>query len=138
VSRTWRIVIGVIAALVVVAAIGLVVAGMVFRSRGFGPARGYFGYRGQAGQARQLELRLLDDNGDGMPDRGVMEMPQPGFLGRTWGPGRSGWGRPAFPFVLLGLSHLAFPALLIGLVVCVVNRRRRAYPAPPSEAAEAK
>jgi hypothetical protein len=141
-SKKWKIAIGVVVAAVVVAGVGLAVWGAVtFRSRvyehGWGPGE----WRTEA--ATELEVRLVDDDGDGVPDRGVIEAPAGLPFGRGFGPGRrpstmlrtglpfgpghglhfgrgfgphSGWGFG--PFLLVGgLFRLAFLALLIGLAV---------------------
>jgi len=91
----------------------------------------------------QLEVRLVDDDGDGVPDRGVIEAPAGLPFGRGFGPGRrpstmlrtglpfgpghglhfgrgfgphSGWGFGPF-LIVGGLFRLAFLVLLIGLAV---------------------
>ena len=68
-SRKWKIAIGVITA-VVVAGVALTVWGAVtFRSRvyerGWQPRM----HRWEPEAATQLEVRLVDDDGDGIPDR---------------------------------------------------------------------
>lgn len=91
--------------------------------------------------ATQLEVRLVDDDGDGIPDRGVIKVPAdlsfgrgfPGYgprFGRRFGPSTMlrtgphfGWG---FPFFIIGgLFRLAFLALLIGLGVACFRRWSR-------------
>ena len=133
-SKKWKIAIGVVVAAVVVAGVGLAVWGAVtFRSRvyehGWGPGE----WRTEA--ATELEVRLVDDDGDGVPDRGVIEAPAGLPFGRGFGPGRrlpfgpghgphfgrgfgphSGWGFGPF-LIVGGLFRLAFLALLIGLAV---------------------
>lgn len=77
-SRTWKIIIGGVAAVVIV------VAGLVWWavSQGWTPGL----YVRQARQAVQVEVRLVDDDEDGVPDRGIIDLPfRPGF-----GPGRGG------------------------------------------------
>jgi hypothetical protein len=144
-SRKWKITIGVVIAAVVVAGITLAVWGAVtFRNRvqeyGWEPRAHKWGPEATT----QLEIRLVDDDGDGIPDRGVIEVPADlplgpshGFhFGRGFGPhfGRSpvlslskGFG--AFPIVG-GLFRLAFLALLIGLAVAFFRHRSRGSPSP--------
>jgi hypothetical protein len=159
VSKKWKIAIGVVVAAVVVAGIALTVWGVVtFRNRvyehGWGPGE----WRTEAAtQLRRPELvegevRLVDDDGDGIPDRGVIEVPTGLPFGRGFGPGRgpsilrrgSGqamlrtgsrfgpgysphFGRGFGPFLFVGgLFRLAFLALLIGLAVACFRRWSRA------------
>jgi len=141
-SKKWKITIGVVVAAVVVAGVGLAVWGAVtFRSRvyerGWGPGE----WRTEAAtELRRPELvegevRLVDDDGDGVPDRGVIEAPAGLPFGRGFGRGRrpstmlrtglpfgpghglhSGWGFGPF-LIVGGLFRLAFLVLLIGLAV---------------------
>jgi hypothetical protein len=155
-SKKWKVAIGVIAAVVVVAGVGLAVWGAVtFRSKvyqhGWEPGAHKWGPEATT-QLRRPELvegevRLVDEDGDGIPDRGVIEVPED--LQHGWGCGPSilrrgsrrtmpfGFARgrlrggPHFgrsfglhlgwgfgPFFILGgLFRLAFLALLIGLAV---------------------
>ena len=143
-SKKWKIAIGVVIAAVVVAGVALAVWGMVtFRNRiyerGWQPGVHKWG-PGAATQLRcpelvEGEVRLVDDDGDGVPDRGVIEAPAGLPFGRGFGLGRrlpSGpghglhfgrgfgphFGRGFGPFLVVGgLFRLAFLALLIGLGV---------------------
>ena len=163
-SKKWKIAIGGVIAAVVVAGVALAAWGAVtFRSRvyerGWQPGVHKWGPEA-ATQLRRPEprpeqsrrvvegaVRLVDDDGDGVPDRGVIEVPedlQPGwghgplFLrrGSRWampfgfaqdklrgGPQfghgfGSHFGRVFVPFFIVGgLFRLAFLALLIGLGV---------------------
>ena len=139
-SKKWKIAIGVVIAAVVVAGVALAVWGMVtFRNRiyerGWQPGAHKWGPEATT----QLEVRLVDDDGDGIPDRGVIEIPEdlqygwgygPSILrrgsrqampmggphfGQGFGP-HSGWGFGPF-LIVGGLFRLAFLALLIGLAV---------------------
>jgi hypothetical protein len=158
VSKKWKIAIGVIIAAVVVAGVALTVWGAVtFRNRGY-----EYGWQPRAHkwgpeaatqlrrpeprpeQSRRVvegEVRLVDDDGDGVPDRGVIEVPTGLPFGRGFGPGRRlpfgpghglhfgrgfgphfGWGFVPF-FIVRGLFRLAFLALLIGLAVAFFRHR---------------
>ena len=144
-SKKWKIAIGVIIAAVVVAGVGLAVWGAVtFRSRiyerGWEPRAHKWGPEATT----QLEVRLVDDDEDGVPDRGVIEVPTGLPFGRGFGPGRRlpfgpghglhpgqsfgpHFGRGFGPFFIVGgLFRLAFLALLIGLGVACFRRWGRA------------
>jgi hypothetical protein len=147
-SRKWKIAIGVIVAAVVIAGVALAVWGAVtFRNRvheyGWEPRAHKWGPEAttqlRCPELIEGEVRLVDDDGDGIPDRGVIEVPEdlqhgwgygahfgsghrPRFV---WGFGPStmlrtgphfGWGFGPFRIVG-GLFRLAFLALLIGLAV---------------------
>lgn len=45
-------------------------------------------HKGEAGMVPQLEVRLVDGNGDGVPDRGVIDAPMAAAFGWGFGPGR--------------------------------------------------
>jgi hypothetical protein len=156
VSRKWKIVVGVIAAVVVAGVVLAAWGAVTFRNRvyehGWGPRAHQWGPEATT----QLEVRLVDDDGDGVPDRGVIEMPEdlqygcgygPSILrrgsrrampmggphfGRGFGPStmlRTGphFGRGFGPFPMVGgLFRLAFLALLIGLGVVCFHRWSRA------------
>lgn len=145
-SKKWKIVIAVVAAAVVVVGIGLPIWGMVaFRSRGYEHGWPPGAYRWEPEVATQLEVDLVDDDGDGVPDRGVIDVPtaaalgpgrpfgfaQGGHFGRGFGPGRGLPFGPAIgPFLVVGgLACLAFLALLIGLPI--IFFRHRFGPRPP-------
>jgi hypothetical protein len=147
-SKKWKIAIGVVVAVIVISGIGLLHLGsVIYRSsggeRGWSPAAylaelvwgpeasaylprlgwGPAAYKGEARAVTQLEVRLVDDDGDGIPDRGVIEAPTGLPFGRGFGPGRHsffgvGHRLPFGPFLIAGgLFRLAFLALLIGLAV---------------------
>ena len=139
-SRKWKVTIGVIVAAVVVAGVALAVWGAVtFRNTVYEHGWEPRAYKWESEATTQLEVRLVDDDGDGVPDRGVIEMPedlQPGWghgpsilrrgsrramfregphFGHGFGPY---FGRGFGPFFIIrGLFRLAFLALLIGLAV---------------------
>jgi hypothetical protein len=142
-SRKWKMAMGVIVAAVVIAGVALAVWGAVtLRSRvyehGWGPGE----WRTEA--ATELEVRLMDDDGDGIPDRGVIKVPADLPFGRGFTPGRRlpvgpghgfdfgrgfgpHFGRGFGPFLFVGgLFRLAFLALLIGLAVACFRRWSRA------------
>jgi hypothetical protein len=113
-SKKWKVAIGVIVAAVVVAGIALAVWGAVtFRNRvqeyGWEPRAHKWGPEATT----QVEVRLVDDDGDGIPDRGVIEAPTGLPFGRGFGPF----------FIVGGLFRLAFLALLIGLAVAFFRHR---------------
>jgi hypothetical protein len=156
-SKKWKIAIGAVIATVVIAGVALAVwGGVTFRNRvyehGWEPRAHKWGPE----PTTQLEVRLVDDDGDGIPDRGVIEVPED--LQHGWGYGPSilrrgsrqamvrggphfgcGFG-PHFgrgpvlslskgfgPFLFVGgLFRLAFLALLIGLAVACFRRWSRA------------
>ena len=145
-SRKWKIAIGGVVALVVVLGIGLPIAGMVrFRN---GLRRGAWGSRLQWESEKahcELEVELVDDDGDGVPDRGVIEFPREAALGRghfaggrlvrgrfaRFGPGHGmGFGGRAFGSfrVVGGLIRLAFLAGAIVLGVAIYRQWRQAHP----------
>ena len=145
-SKKWRIAMGAIIAAVVVAGVALAVWGAVaFRNRvyehGWQPRM----HKWAPDEAvTQLEVRLVDDDGDGVPDRGVIEVPTGLPFGRGFGPGRRPstmlrtglpfgpghglhFGRGFGPFLVVGgLFRLAFLALLIGLAVACFRCWNRA------------
>jgi hypothetical protein len=156
-SKKWKIALGAVMAAVVVAGVAMAVWGAVtFRNRvheyGWEPRAHEWGPEATT----QLEVRLVDDDGDGIPDRGVIEVPEdlqhgwgygPHFgsghrprFGRGFGPSilRRGSGQamlrtgPHFgwgfgPFLFVGgLFRLAFLALLVGLGVACFRRWSRA------------
>jgi hypothetical protein len=86
-SKKWKIAIGVVIAAVVVAGVALAAWGAVtFRNKAY-----EYGWRPgewRTEAATQLEVRLVDDDGDGVPDRGVIEAPAGLPFGRGSGPGR--------------------------------------------------
>ena len=163
-SKKWKIAIGAVIAAVVVAGVALAVWGAVtFRHRVYerGWQRGVHKWGPEATTQLRCpervegEVRLVDDDGDGVPDRGVIEIPddlQPG-----WGYGPSilrrgsrqamlrggshfGWGfGPHFgrgfgPFLIVGgFFRLAFLALLVGLAVACFRRWGRAKEARESQ-----
>ena len=99
----------------------------------------------------EQEVKLIDDDGDGVPDRGVIEFPMEmpfdrghfvdGRFGRRgfgcFGPGhRMGFGRHAFaPFLFVGgLVRLAFFAGVIVLGIVFYRKWRKAHPVMPPAA----
>jgi hypothetical protein len=107
----------------------------------------------KSGEAHhELEVELIDDDGDGVPDRGKIELPVempfgPGHFvdgrfgpggfdrfGSRFGPGRGmGFGGRAFgPFLFVrGLVRLAFLAGVIALGVVFYRKWRKAHPVTP-------
>jgi hypothetical protein len=132
-SKKWKIAIGAVIAAVVVAGVALTVWGAVtFRNRVYEHGWEPRTHKRGPEATTQLEVRLVDDDGDGVPDRGVIEVPEdlhPGWgygphFGRGYGPH---FGRGFGPFLILGgLFRLAFLALLIGLAVAFFRHRNRA------------
>jgi hypothetical protein len=136
-SKKWKIAIGAVIAAGVVAGVALAVWGAVtFRYRvhehGWEPMAHKWGPEATS----QLEVRLLDDGGDGIPDRGVIEAPTGLPFGRGFGPGYGprfgrgfgphfGWGFGPF-FIVGGLFRLALLALLIGLAIAFFRHWNRA------------
>jgi hypothetical protein len=142
-SKKWKVVIGVVVAAAVVGGVALAVWGATtFRHRVY-----EYGWRPgewRTDAATQLEVRLVDDDGDGVPDRGVIEVPAGLPFGQDFGPGHSSrfgpgysphfglgfsphFGRGFGPFLIVrGLFRLAFLALLIGLGVVCFRRWSRA------------
>jgi hypothetical protein len=99
-SKKWKIALGAVIAAVVIAGVGLAVWGAVtFRNRvheyGWQPRAHQWGPEATT----QLEVRLVDDDGDGIPDRGVIEVPEDLQYGWGYGPSilRRG-SRQAMPF----------------------------------------
>jgi hypothetical protein len=86
-SKKWKIALGAVIAAVVIAGVGLAVWGAVtFRNRvheyGWEPRAHQWGPEATT----QLEVRLVDDDGDGIPDRGVIEVPEDLQYGWGYGP----------------------------------------------------
>ncbi len=67
-SKMWKFVIGlvIVGVVVVVVGLGWFIAGRNWTPRAFSQ---------RPGVARQLEVRLIDDNKDGVPDRGMVDLP---------------------------------------------------------------
>ena len=166
-SKQWTIAIGVgvgILALCLASVAGLAIgrastfAGMQnprgFNQPGQVEGRGRFNQNPQA-ENSQLEVTLIDDDEDGIPDRGVVEMPAgPGFnrgfdgkfndrggppqnFGRGFDPARGRFNRvPFLPFGFFG--GLLCLTTLGGLVVLAVALyRRQSSPSPASPDATA-
>jgi hypothetical protein len=153
-SKKWKIAIGVIVAALVVAGVALSIWGVVtFRNRVYKHGWEPRVHKWEPEATTQLEVRLVDDDGDGVPDRGVIEVPADLPFGRGLSPGRRpstilGTGLPFGPghgfhfghgfgphfgrsfgpfFIVGGLFRLAFLVLLIGLTVaffCHWNRAK--------------
>ena len=68
-SKKWKFVIGIVASLVIMASI----IWFALDSRQFATV-----YAQRPGQTTQLEVRLVDDDEDGVPDRGVVDLPARG------------------------------------------------------------
>lgn len=149
-SKKWKIAIGAVIAAVVVTGVVLAVWGAVtFRHRVY--EYGWKPGEWRTDAATQLEVRLVDDDGDGIPDRGVIEAPAGLPFGRGFGPGHSSRFGPGYsphfgrgfsphfsrgfgPFLIVGgLFRLAFLALLIGLAVAFFRHRNRAKEARESQ-----
>jgi hypothetical protein len=107
-SRKWKIATGAVIAAVVVAGVALTVWGAVtFRSRVYEHGWAPRAHKWEPEAATQLrcpesvegEVRLVDDDGDGVPDRGVIEVPEDLQHGCGYGPSilRRG-SRQAMPF----------------------------------------
>jgi len=89
-SRKWKVALGVVTATVVVVAIVIVAGSVVTLERSSGGYRLPWaprGYYGQPEVVSELEVRLLDDDGDGVPDRGVIDVPAAWGDARPLGPG---------------------------------------------------
>jgi hypothetical protein len=143
-SKRWKIAIGVIVAAVVIAGVALAVWGVVtFRNRIYEHGWGLRAHKWEPEATTQLEVRLVDDDGDGIPDRGVVEVPTGLPFDRGFGPGHRlpfgpghgpRFGRGFGPFLIVGgLFRLAFLALLIGLAVAFFRHRNRAKEAREPE-----
>jgi hypothetical protein len=138
--KKWKVAIGVVVAAVVVAGVALAVWGVVtFRNTVYKHGWEPRAYKLESEATTQLEVRLVDDDGDGVPDRGVIEIPEDLHPGWGYGPhfGRgfgSHFGRGFGPFFIVGgLFRLAFLALLIGLAVACFRRWSRAKEAKEPE-----
>lgn len=166
-SKQWTIVVGVVAGILALCLVGLVgvtigrassFAAMNRAGVGMQNPRGFeqpgqferdgrFNKNPQA-EKSQLEVTLIDDDDDGIPDRGVVEMPAgPAFnrgfdgkfndrggppqnFGRGFNPGRGDFNR--LPFLPLApLGGLFCLTILGGLTALgVVLYRRRSSPSP--------
>lgn len=150
-SKLWKIILGVVVAVLILGAVGTMgfIAGRRSAVRIVAQ---------KPGPGRELEVRLIDDNKDGVPDRGVVEMPAQGMVDRprrgavnpVFGPGRGElFGRDFrldqrrplglffTPFMFIGglvrgLVALAFLALLASLALYLY---RRWQPTPLAAAA---
>lgn len=141
-SKKWKIAIGVIVTAVIVVGIGLPIAGVViFRNGVYGQGWAARIHRWESEEAPQLEVDLVDDDGDGVPDRGVIEFPTEAALGpgrgmrfgRGFGPGRGIRGRAFGPFLIVGgLVHLALLAVVVFLGMAFYRRWREAHPPAPA------
>jgi hypothetical protein len=175
-SDRWKVAIGVVVAVVVVTGIGLLrwsgvvywasggergwsLGTYVYEILGWGSEayRADFGWEPAACEDAEctahLKVQLADDDGDGVPDRGVIEMPEGGILGAghiigRFGPGRGArfgrrlgltrgrpFGHTLAPFRIVGgLFRLALLGGVIALGVVLYRRRRKAQPMPPASA----
>jgi hypothetical protein len=152
-SRKWKVVIGIAVALVALLGIGLSIGRAVrFRTGLCDGAWGPLQWQETEEAPGELEVELVDDDGDGVPDRGVIELPG---LPREMAFGRECvfWGRLALsrsasgpgrgirlkqhafsPLRIVGgLVRLAFLAGAILLGAVLYGRRRKVQPqAPPA------
>jgi len=144
-SKQWKIAIGLfVAAVVTLGTAGIIGSVVAFRGyeRGWVPEA----HAGQPQAVPPLEVRLVDDDADGVPDRGVIDTPvlrtfDRGFwpargahLGRSVRPGRGLPFGPIFgPFSIIGgLVRLAFLTLLVGLGVVLCRHWYRTHPPTPA------
>lgn len=152
-SRKWKVAVGVLTATVVVVAIVIGVGSVVTLQRSSGGYTLPWAPRGHYGEPEvvsELEVRLLDDDGDGVPDRGVIDLPaawahaRPLGLDGDWRfhhrglePGHDLLFRPIFgPFVALGgvMGALVLLGLVPFVATCVAWRlcsTRRPWGPPP-------
>ncbi len=139
-AKKWKILIGVVVVLVIVGCVGLPIAGAVlFRSpvREQGWGHGMMPRWESEEVHHRLEVELVDDDRDGVPDRGVIEFPEALGHGRFahgrfdhFGPGRgAAFGGHAFgPFLVVrGLVHLVFFAVAVVLAVAFYCQWRKAH-----------
>jgi hypothetical protein len=145
-SKTWKIAIGVIVAIVVIGGAALGVGGLItLGNRVHAPGRAPAAHWQESGPVAQLEVELMDDDGDGVPDRGVIELPSgPASrfgrdvrFGRGFGPGHGvPFGRGFGPFLIVGrLAHLVVFAGLVVVGLLFYRRWKAAHPpVPPSPA----
>ncbi len=149
-SKQWKIIVGIGVVLIIVTILCVGTAGFaISRSRNFrAVAR-------QPEGVTQLEVRLIDDNEDGIPDRGIVDLPagsslesgvnsprsfrpgvepgrgrgfdSPRSFGRGFEPGRFPGSRfGPLGIILGGLFRLAGLAVVVGLIVLgVVLYQRR-------------
>ena len=132
-SKTWKIVIGVIVAIVVIGGAALGVGGLItlasrMHASGWAPAAHWQ----ESGPVAQLEVELVDEDGDGVPDRGVIELPSgpASRFGRGFGPGHGVlFGRGFGPFFVVGrLVHLVVFAGLVVVGLLFYRRWKAAHP----------
>lgn len=141
-AKKWKIIIGLAVALAVVACVAVPIVGVVlFRGRmhafGWEPEEMHRWEPGEV-RHRELEVELIDDDGDGVPDRGVIELPEEMPFG--WGHFTGGrfvhgqFGGHAFgPFFFVGgLIRLALLAGVIVLGVVFYRKWRKAHPVASS------
>jgi len=150
-SKEWKVVIGGVVALVVILGIGLSIARVVRLRRGLYGGAWESRPQWESEKAHyELEVELVDDDGDGVPDRGVIKLPREAAFGRgrffggrlalgrsaRFGPGhRMGFGGHPFGFfpVVGGLIRLAFLAGASVLGVVLYRQWRKTHPqAPPA------
>jgi hypothetical protein len=123
--------------LIVLALIAVPIVGHLVFGWERGALRARFASGGESALSDEagLQVRLVDDDGDGVPDRGVVE----GMPGGGFPHGSGGWmrgprhGRSFSPFPILG--GLLRGGLLVLLVVLIVRlfRRRRNQPSAPAQ-----
>ena len=141
-SKTWKIVIGVIVAIVVIGGAALGVGGLItLASRMHASGWATAAHWQESGPVAQLEVELVDDDGDGVPDRGVIELPsEPASrfgrdvrFGRGFGPGHGvPFGRGFGPFFIVGrLAHLVVFAGLVVVGLLFYRRWKAAHPPVP-------
>jgi hypothetical protein len=137
-ARKWKIIIGVAAALMIVACVAVPIVGVVsFRGRmhafGWRPEEMQRWRPGEA-QRHESEVELIDDDGDGIPDRGVIESSEGmpfgwgRFIGGRFARGRFG-GRAFGPFLFVGgLIRLALLVGVVALGLVFYRQWRKAHP----------
>ena len=149
-SKKWKIVVGIVVVLVIVGCVTLPIVGMVFfRDRFHGIGWEPILHRWEdARETHRLEVELIDDDEDGVPDRRVIEFPAEGgtgfdrgrFVGGRFVHGRNVRGhldhfgpRRAFgPFFIVGgLVRLACLAGVIVLGVVFYRKWRKVRPEKP-------
>lgn len=132
-ARKWKIIIGVAIALVVIACVAVPIVGVVlFKGRmhefGWRPGEMQRWKPGEV-QHNESEVELIDDDGDGVPDRGVIEVPEGMLSGRGRFIGGRFGGRAFGPFLFVGrLIRLALLVGVVALGLVFYRKWRKAHP----------